>query len=73
MPLLYVAALQVTSDQIFRDLSAPKFEWDRPNYSKSASHILENVQVCFGSGLGASKHLGSLGPRNWTMDGWNLM
>ncbi len=43
--LLAIAAPQVTSDQIFRDLSAPKFEWDRPNYSKSTSHILENVQV----------------------------
>ncbi|EFJ52903.1 hypothetical protein VOLCADRAFT_72551 [Volvox carteri f. nagariensis] len=36
---------EVTAEQIFRDLSAPKFEWDRPNYSRSASHMLENVQV----------------------------
>ncbi|KXZ42592.1 hypothetical protein GPECTOR_132g604 [Gonium pectorale] len=36
---------EVTPEQIFRDLSAPKFEWDRPNYSRSASHMLENVQV----------------------------
>lgn len=34
---------QVTPDQIFRDLSTPKFEWDRPNYSRSSSHILDNV------------------------------
>lgn len=37
---------EVTSDQIFRDLSTPKFEWDRPDYSRSHSRILENVQVC---------------------------
>ncbi|KXZ53779.1 hypothetical protein GPECTOR_6g697 [Gonium pectorale] len=36
---------EVTPEQIFRDLSAPKFEWDRPNYNRSASHMLENVQV----------------------------
>ncbi|KAG2422449.1 hypothetical protein HXX76_016019 [Chlamydomonas incerta] len=36
---------EVKAEQIFRDLSAPKFEWDRPNYSRSQSHILENVQV----------------------------
>eukprot|EP00195_Chlamydomonas_chlamydogama_P006455 CAMPEP_0202900278 /NCGR_PEP_ID=MMETSP1392-20130828/10795_1 /ASSEMBLY_ACC=CAM_ASM_000868 /TAXON_ID=225041 /ORGANISM="Chlamydomonas chlamydogama, Strain SAG 11-48b" /LENGTH=462 /DNA_ID=CAMNT_0049586635 /DNA_START=203 /DNA_END=1591 /DNA_ORIENTATION=+ len=36
---------EVKPDQIFRDLSTPKFEWDRPNYSKSASHILQNVQI----------------------------
>ncbi|KAG2493896.1 hypothetical protein HYH03_007833 [Edaphochlamys debaryana] len=36
---------EVTPEQIFRDLSAPKFEWDRPNYSRSQSHMLENVQV----------------------------
>uniref|UniRef100_A0A7S0WV08 UDP-glucose 6-dehydrogenase n=1 Tax=Chlamydomonas leiostraca TaxID=1034604 RepID=A0A7S0WV08_9CHLO len=37
---------EVTSDQIFRDLSTPKFEWDRPDYSRSHSRILENVQTC---------------------------
>ena len=32
--------------QIFRDLSAPKFAWDRPHgWNKSENHILENVQV----------------------------
>ena len=36
---------EVKSDQIFRDMSTPKFEWDRPNYSKSASRYMENVQV----------------------------
>jgi UDPglucose 6-dehydrogenase len=36
---------EVTPEQIFRDLTAPKFEWDRPNYSRSQSHMLENVQV----------------------------
>ncbi|KAG2434320.1 hypothetical protein HYH02_012342 [Chlamydomonas schloesseri] len=36
---------EVKAEQIFRDLSAPKFEWDRPNYSRSQSHMLENVQV----------------------------
>lgn len=36
---------EVTAEQIFRDLSAPKFEWDRPNYNRSASNMLENVQV----------------------------
>jgi UDPglucose 6-dehydrogenase len=31
---------------VFRDLSAPKFEWDRPHgWSKSETHITENVQV----------------------------
>ena len=37
---------EVSPDQIFRDMSTPKFEWDKPNYTKSASHFLENVQVC---------------------------
>lgn len=36
---------QVTSDQIFRDLSAPKFEWDRPDYSRSHTRIMDNVKV----------------------------
>ncbi|KAF6264477.1 UDP-glucose dehydrogenase [Scenedesmus sp. NREL 46B-D3] len=37
---------KVTPVQVFRDLSAPKFEWDRPHgWSKSESHITENVQV----------------------------
>jgi UDPglucose 6-dehydrogenase len=32
--------------QVFRDLSAPKFAWDRPHgWSKSETHITENVQV----------------------------
>ena len=36
---------EVSPDQIFRDMSTPKFEWDKPNYTKSASHFLDNVQV----------------------------
>lgn len=36
---------EVKSEQIFRDMSTPKFEWDRPNYNKTESHMLENVQV----------------------------
>ncbi|KAG1654793.1 hypothetical protein FOA52_005728 [Chlamydomonas sp. UWO 241] len=36
---------EVTTDQILRDMSTPKFEWDRPNYSRSSTHFLENVQV----------------------------
>jgi len=36
---------QVSSDQIFRDMSTPKFEWDRPNYNKTESHFLENVDI----------------------------
>lgn len=35
---------KVTSDQIFRDLSTAKFEWDRPDYSRSQSRIMENVK-----------------------------
>lgn len=42
---LVISDPEVTSEQIFRDLSTPKFEWDRPNYSKSASTMLDNVQV----------------------------
>ena len=26
-------------------MSTPKFEWDKPNYNRSASHIMDNVQV----------------------------
>ncbi|KAL6760146.1 UDP-glucose dehydrogenase [Haematococcus lacustris] len=37
---------QVTSDQVFRDLSTSKFEWDRPDYSRSHTRILDNVKVC---------------------------
>eukprot|EP00955_Chlamydomonas_euryale_P075623 362387-Chlamydomonas_euryale.AAC.6 len=37
---------EVKQDQIFRDMSTPKFEWDRPNYNKTESHFLDNVQVC---------------------------
>lgn len=36
---------EVKQDQIFRDMSTPKFEWDRPNYNKTESHFLDNVQV----------------------------
>ncbi len=36
---------KVTADQIFRDLSTAKFEWDRPDYSRSHSRLLENVKV----------------------------
>lgn len=36
---------EVKSDQIFRDMSTPKFEWDRPNYSSSTSRFIENVSV----------------------------
>lgn len=36
---------KVTSEQIFRDMAAPKFEWDRPDYSRSHTHLLDNVQV----------------------------
>ncbi|GFR44190.1 hypothetical protein Agub_g5373 [Astrephomene gubernaculifera] len=36
---------EVSPEQIFRDMSTPKFEWDRPNYSRSQSHMLDNVQV----------------------------
>ena len=36
---------EVKSDQIFRDMSTPKFEWDKPNYTQSVSRYLENVQV----------------------------
>jgi UDPglucose 6-dehydrogenase len=36
---------QVSTDQIFRDLSTPKFEWDRPNYNETQTKILENVTV----------------------------
>jgi UDPglucose 6-dehydrogenase len=37
---------KVQALQVFRDLSAPKFAWDRPHgWAKSESHILENVQV----------------------------
>jgi len=35
---------EVKQDQMFRDMSTPKFEWDRPNYNKTESHFLENVQ-----------------------------
>ncbi|KAL6746731.1 UDP-glucose dehydrogenase [Haematococcus lacustris] len=35
---------QVTSDQVFRDLSTSKFEWDRPDYSRSHTRILDNVK-----------------------------
>nr|AAX43992.1 UDP-glucose dehydrogenase [Dunaliella salina] len=37
---------KVTSEQIFRDMSTPKFEWDRPDYSRSHTRLLDNVQVC---------------------------
>lgn len=43
---------EVKSDQIFRDMSTPKFEWDRPNYNKTESHMLENVEVRQGRLLG---------------------
>eukprot|EP00798_Chlamydomonas_sp_ICE-L_P007612 gene7612-767_t len=36
---------EVSADQIFRDLSAPKFEWDRPNYGKSTGSIMSNATV----------------------------
>ena len=37
---------KVAAIQIFRDLSAPKFAWDRPHgWNKSESHIMDNVQV----------------------------
>jgi UDPglucose 6-dehydrogenase len=36
---------EVKSETIFRDMSTPKFEWDRPMYNKSASKYMENVQV----------------------------
>lgn len=36
---------KVTSEQIFRDMSTPKFEWDRPDYSRSHTRLLDNVQV----------------------------
>ncbi len=41
---------KVTSEQIYRDMSTPKFEWDRPNYSHSHTRLLDNVQVraCLG-------------------------
>ena len=42
---------EVAPDQIFRDMSTPKFEWDRPNYTKSSSNFLENVTVRAPSGL----------------------
>lgn len=44
LPILLAASSGIV--QVFRDLSAPKFEWDRPHgWNKSESHILENVQV----------------------------
>jgi UDPglucose 6-dehydrogenase len=37
---------KVQALQVFRDLSAPKFAWDRPyGWAKSESRILESVQV----------------------------
>eukprot|EP00877_Chromochloris_zofingiensis_P011538 jgi/Chrzof1/6638/Cz19g03190.t1 len=37
---------KVQALQVYRDLSAPKFEWDRPHgWNKSESRILESVQV----------------------------
>ena len=37
---------KVAALQVFRDLSAPKFAWDRPyGWAKSESRILESVQV----------------------------
>ncbi|MEW5298888.1 MAG: hypothetical protein WDW36_001962 [Sanguina aurantia] len=42
---LVISDPEVTSEQIFRDLSTPKFEWDRPNYSKSSSIMLDNVTI----------------------------
>ena len=36
---------KVSHEQILRDLSVPKFEWDRPDYSRSHTQLLDNVQV----------------------------
>jgi len=36
---------EVSPEMIFRDMSTPKFEWDKPNYTKSASRFLENVLI----------------------------
>lgn len=42
---LHIYDPKVTPDQIYRDMTTPKFEWDRPLYTKSQSSILENVVV----------------------------
>lgn len=42
---IHVYDPKVTPNQIYLDLTTPKFEWDRPLYTKSASSILENVTV----------------------------
>lgn len=44
---------KVTSEQIFRDISTPKFEWDRPDYSRSHSRILDNIKVRIGASVGS--------------------
>ncbi|KAI8467953.1 MAG: UDP-glucose dehydrogenase [Monoraphidium minutum] len=37
---------KVAPIQMFRDLSAPKYAWDRPHgWTKSENHIMENVQA----------------------------
>ena len=37
---------KVEAIQMFRDLSAPKYAWDRPHgWTKSEHHIMENVQA----------------------------
>lgn len=44
---------------MFRDLSAPKYAWDRPHgWTKSENHIMESVQVRIrGGGLGCGRGL----------------
>mmetsp|Transcript_2047 Transcript_2047/g.3218 ORF Transcript_2047/g.3218 Transcript_2047/m.3218 type:complete len:484 (-) Transcript_2047:397-1848(-) len=37
---------KVSSEQMFRDISTPKFDWDRPHYNQSQSRILDNITVC---------------------------
>jgi hypothetical protein len=56
----------VAAPQVFRDLSAPKFEWDRPwGWNKSESHILESVQVGCGAPAMACR-----GGGGWAGLGW---
>ncbi len=37
---------EVKQEQVLRDMSMPKFEWDNPYYHKSMSKFLDNVKVC---------------------------
>jgi UDP-glucose 6-dehydrogenase len=51
---------QVPPIQMFRDLSAPKYAWDRPHgWTKSENHIMESVQVGREGGSGGCDCEGS--------------